>query len=226
MEDEGEVTDNPMRRMKPPAVPDKPVGVLTEEHLKRLLAVCAGRDFKARRDTALIMLLLDSGGRLTEKGARMTSAVPARRTGGRPRSSRSWCRAGWRAWSARDAPTHARTPKMGKFLRGSEVSPGDLRPCPLGPGGVSGEQGRDPERGHGRSRCSSAVQVPRTKRYRTGTSSDQGGDLGRGWSETGVLTCFSRSAPGGQADREALRRAAQVHLVAESAGQPQSQPAP
>jgi site-specific recombinase XerC len=66
MEDEGEVTDNPMRRMKPPAVPDKPVGVLTEEHLKRLLAVCAGRDFKARRDTALIMLLLDSGGRLAE----------------------------------------------------------------------------------------------------------------------------------------------------------------
>src|SRR4051812_4384354 len=66
MEDEGEVTDNPMRRMKPPAVPGKPVGVLTEEHLRRLLAVCAGRDFKARRDTALIMLLLDSGGRLTE----------------------------------------------------------------------------------------------------------------------------------------------------------------
>ena len=66
MEDEGEISDNPMRRMKPPAVPDKPVGVLTEEHLKRLLAVCAGRDFKARRDTALIMLLLDSGGRLAE----------------------------------------------------------------------------------------------------------------------------------------------------------------
>src|SRR3954451_2883361 len=66
MEDEGEVTDNPMRRMKPPAVPDKPVDVLTEEHLRRLLAVCASRDFKARRDTALIMLLLDSGGRLAE----------------------------------------------------------------------------------------------------------------------------------------------------------------
>jgi site-specific recombinase XerD len=66
MEDEGEVGESPMRRMKPPAVPDQPVDVLTEEHLRRLLAVCAGRDFAARRDTALIMLLLDSGGRLAE----------------------------------------------------------------------------------------------------------------------------------------------------------------
>jgi integrase/recombinase XerC len=66
MEDEGEVAESPMRRMKPPAVPDQPVDVLTEDHLRRLLAVCAGRDFAARRDTALIMLLLDSGGRLTE----------------------------------------------------------------------------------------------------------------------------------------------------------------
>src|SRR5215213_8909788 len=55
-----------MRRMKPPAVPDQLVDVLTEEHLRRLLAVCAGHDFAARRDTALIMLLLDSGGRLAE----------------------------------------------------------------------------------------------------------------------------------------------------------------
>jgi integrase/recombinase XerC len=33
---------------------------------RRLLATCAGRDFEARRDTALIRLLLDSGGRRAE----------------------------------------------------------------------------------------------------------------------------------------------------------------
>src|SRR5512132_4194447 len=65
-EEEGEVPESPMRRTKPPAVPDKPVDVLTEEQLRRLLATCAGKDFEARRDTALIMLLLDSGGRLAE----------------------------------------------------------------------------------------------------------------------------------------------------------------
>src|SRR6266496_2755579 len=66
LEEEGEVPESPMRRMKPPAVPDKPIQVLTEEQLRRLLATCAGKDFEARRDTALIMLLLDSGGRLAE----------------------------------------------------------------------------------------------------------------------------------------------------------------
>jgi len=32
----------------------------------RLLAACAGRGFEARRDRALILLLLDSGGRRAE----------------------------------------------------------------------------------------------------------------------------------------------------------------
>jgi len=40
--------------------------VLTEDMLRRLLATCAGRDFEARRDTAIIRLLLDSGGRRAE----------------------------------------------------------------------------------------------------------------------------------------------------------------
>jgi integrase len=39
-----------------------------EELLRRLLATCAGRDFEARRDRALILLLLDTGGRRAEIG--------------------------------------------------------------------------------------------------------------------------------------------------------------
>jgi site-specific recombinase XerD len=66
LEEEGEIPADPMARMKPPRVPEQPAPVLTEELLRRLLATCAGRDFEARRDRALILLLLDTGGRLAE----------------------------------------------------------------------------------------------------------------------------------------------------------------
>ena len=66
LEEEGEVATDPMVKMKPPRVPEQPAPVLTEELLRRLLATCAGRDFEARRDRALILLLLDTGGRLAE----------------------------------------------------------------------------------------------------------------------------------------------------------------
>ena len=66
LEDEGEVHTDPMRKLKPPAVPEQPAPVLTAEVLQRLLAVCGGKHFEARRDRALILLLLDSGGRRAE----------------------------------------------------------------------------------------------------------------------------------------------------------------
>jgi integrase len=55
-----------MARMKPPIVPDKPVPVVPEDALRRLLATCAGKSFEARRDTASITFLLDSGARRGE----------------------------------------------------------------------------------------------------------------------------------------------------------------
>jgi site-specific recombinase XerD len=63
---EEEIPDDPMRRMKPPIVPDKPVPIVPEDGLKRLFRACAGNTFEARRDTALIMLLLDTGARRDE----------------------------------------------------------------------------------------------------------------------------------------------------------------
>jgi site-specific recombinase XerD len=63
---EGEITASPMARMRPPIVPEAPVPVIPEDGLRRLLAVCGGRDFDARRDTAIIMLLLDAGPRVGE----------------------------------------------------------------------------------------------------------------------------------------------------------------
>ena len=41
--DFGEITDSPMRKMKPPEVPDVPVPVLTEEQLRKLVTACEGR---------------------------------------------------------------------------------------------------------------------------------------------------------------------------------------
>jgi len=64
--EEEEELPNPMARMKPPILPEQPVPTVPEDGLRRLLAVCAGRGFEARRDTAIIMLLLDTGARRAE----------------------------------------------------------------------------------------------------------------------------------------------------------------
>jgi site-specific recombinase XerC len=55
-----------MARMRQPNVPDVPVPVLSEDELKRLLAAADGKDFQARRDSAILRLLIDSGMRLGE----------------------------------------------------------------------------------------------------------------------------------------------------------------
>jgi integrase len=45
---------------------DRPVPVLSEPQLRSLFAVCAGKDFETRRDTAVLMVLLDAGPRRSE----------------------------------------------------------------------------------------------------------------------------------------------------------------
>jgi hypothetical protein len=50
-----------MAKMKPPIVPNQPIRVLGEPRLRALFAACAGEDFNARRDTALLMMLVDAG---------------------------------------------------------------------------------------------------------------------------------------------------------------------
>jgi site-specific recombinase XerD len=64
--DEGEVTDNPMKRMKPPTVPEKAVPVLPDEQIRALLADCDSRTFEGRRDEAIIRVFVDTGARLAE----------------------------------------------------------------------------------------------------------------------------------------------------------------
>jgi integrase/recombinase XerC len=52
--------------MKPPAISDMPVDVLTEEQLRNLLGSCSGKSFVDRRDNAIIRLFLDTGIRRAE----------------------------------------------------------------------------------------------------------------------------------------------------------------
>lgn len=64
--EEGEIPESPMRRMSPPAVPDKPIPVITDDTIRRLLKACEGRGFTDRRDAAIVRLLLDTGIRASE----------------------------------------------------------------------------------------------------------------------------------------------------------------
>jgi site-specific recombinase XerD len=64
--DDGEITRSPMERMKPPAVPEQPVDVITEDELRRLLDTARGNSFENRRDTAILRLLIDTGIRVGE----------------------------------------------------------------------------------------------------------------------------------------------------------------
>jgi len=64
--EDGEIPRSPMERMRPPAVPEQPVAVFTDEELSRLLAACRGNTFENRRDTAILRLLIDTGMRAGE----------------------------------------------------------------------------------------------------------------------------------------------------------------
>lgn len=64
--DDGEITRSPMERMSPPAVPEQPVPIFTEDELARLLAAAKGTDFEHRRDTAILRVLIEAGPRLGE----------------------------------------------------------------------------------------------------------------------------------------------------------------
>lgn len=59
--DEEEIDRNPMERLSPPRVPDKPVPVVALDDFRKLLRQAEGKDFTSRRDTAVLLLLFDAG---------------------------------------------------------------------------------------------------------------------------------------------------------------------
>lgn len=81
LDDEGEIDRSPMAKTRPPKVPEKPVPVLPDDDVRRLLTDCSGKDFRDRRDLAIIRLFLGTGMRLEGMaGLRYTPAIPRRPT--------------------------------------------------------------------------------------------------------------------------------------------------
>ena len=64
---EGEIQESPARNLAAPQIPEKIVPVLQPEDLRALVATSASRrDFDSRRDHALLLTFIDTGGRLAE----------------------------------------------------------------------------------------------------------------------------------------------------------------
>jgi len=66
LEDEGELVPSPVAKVKAPRVRTEAPAVLTVKELRALLKACEGQTFEARRDTALIRFLIDTGTRRAE----------------------------------------------------------------------------------------------------------------------------------------------------------------
>ena len=63
---EGELGSSPMTKMKPPAIPEEPPAVVSDQDLHRLLDACRGTDFSSVRDYAITALFIATGMRLSE----------------------------------------------------------------------------------------------------------------------------------------------------------------
>ncbi len=66
LDEEGETSESPMARMKRPKVDEVEIPVVSDSAMKKLLDACQGQGFEERRDTALILFLLDTGARASE----------------------------------------------------------------------------------------------------------------------------------------------------------------
>lgn len=65
---------SPMTRLAAPTVVDDPPPVVADSDLRKLLAMCAGKDFDARRDTAIIRIWCEPG---SPRVSEMASLKPA-----------------------------------------------------------------------------------------------------------------------------------------------------
>ncbi|CAN5556376.1 site-specific tyrosine recombinase XerD [soil metagenome] len=64
--DEGEIAVDHLLGLKPPKLDTKVIEPLTDDQLRSLIAACAGRDLRERRDEAIVRLMTETGARAGE----------------------------------------------------------------------------------------------------------------------------------------------------------------
>jgi site-specific recombinase XerD len=64
--EEGEIVDDPLLGLKAPKLDTKVTDSLTDTELKRLIKACAGKEFRDRRDEAIVRLMAETGMRAGE----------------------------------------------------------------------------------------------------------------------------------------------------------------
>jgi len=64
--EEGEIIETPMKNVRPPSVPEVPVPIISDDHLRRIFRSVEGTTFVQRRDAAILRVLYDCGVRLAE----------------------------------------------------------------------------------------------------------------------------------------------------------------
>lgn len=72
-DDEPFLEHNPLKGLRPPKEEQQPVAVLSQDDVRRVLAVCRGPEFDNRRDEALIRFMHDTGCRRGEVASMQTT---------------------------------------------------------------------------------------------------------------------------------------------------------
>lgn len=73
--EEGEIDADPLLGLKSPKLDQKVVESLDEDELRRLIKACSGKDFRDRRDEALVRLMAETGMRAGEVCALSVASV-------------------------------------------------------------------------------------------------------------------------------------------------------
>jgi site-specific recombinase XerD len=66
LEEDGEIAQSPMAKMRPPKLDEKEVATIPRDDLAKLFGTCTGATFEDRRDAALLRIMLNTGARLAE----------------------------------------------------------------------------------------------------------------------------------------------------------------
>lgn len=72
---DGAIDKDPMTNLSKPVPPEKPVPIVSDEEITKLLKVCDGKTFEGRRDEAIIRVLFDCGLRIAELAGLAVSDV-------------------------------------------------------------------------------------------------------------------------------------------------------